>query len=293
MDRSAKHLAAAWLITMAMAFVVSSRAAAEEGDSNAVPQTPDEIKNVGITEHPNGQVPLDLAFLNERSERVTLGKYFDGGKPVVLQMGYLNCPKLCDVISRSFVDSARQIDLKAGSGFQFLFVSIDPLETPDLAALKKRGYLEEYQRTDAADGFHFLIGTRQSISALAEAVGYRYNTVADGQLAIPQFAHPAVLMILSPQGRITRYLYGVNYPPNTLELSLVEASAGKVGTSVDQLALLICSFDVVTGKYAMVAIKVMRLAGALTVVVMAGVLAWLFKYEKRKRRENEIVELTK
>jgi protein SCO1/2 len=293
MNRSTKNLGAVWLISMAMAFLVTPRAWAEEGDTNAVPQTPDEIKNVGITEHPNGQVPLDLVFLNERSERVTLGKYFDGSKPVVLQLGYLNCPKLCDVISRSFVDSARQIDLKAGSGFQFVFVSIDPLETPDLAALKKRGYLEEYQRADAADGFHFLIGTRQNISALADAVGYRYNTVADGQLAVPQFAHPAVLMILSPQGRITRYMYGVNYPPNTVELSLVEASAGKVGTSVDQLALLICSFDVVTGRYAMVAIKVMRLAGALTVIVMAGVLTWLFNYERRRRRNNEIVEVSK
>jgi protein SCO1/2 len=275
-----------------MAMIVP-RAVAEDADTNAVPQTPDEIKNVGITEHPNAQIPLDLVFLNERSEPVTLGKYFDGAKPVVLQLGYLNCPKLCDVVSRSFVDSARQIDLKAGSGFQFLFVSIDPLETPDLAALKKRGYLEEYQRADAADGFHFLIGTRQSISALADAVGYRYNTVADGQLAIPQFAHPAVLMILSPRGRVTRYLYGVNYPPNTLELSLVEASAGKVGTSVDQLALLICSFDVITGKYAMVALKVMRLGGALTVLVMGIVLAWLFKYERRRRRKNEAMELVK
>jgi protein SCO1/2 len=276
-----------------MALAAAPAARAEDADTNAIPQTPEALRNVGISEHLNGQVPLDLVFLNERSEKVTLGKYFDGNKPVVLQLGYLNCPKLCDVVSRSFVDSARQIDLKAGSGFQFVFVSIDPLETPDLAALKKKGYLEEYGRADAADGFHFLIGTKQSISALSDAVGYRFNTVADGQLAVPQFSHPAVLMILSPQGRVTRYMYGVNYPPDTLELSLVEASAGKVGTSVDQLALLICSFDVVTGKYAMVAIKVMRLGGILTVVILAGVVSLLFRRERRMRRETQQVEVLK
>jgi protein SCO1/2 len=293
MKCSPRQFAAALFIALALLLASAPVVRGYDGDTNAIPQTPEALRNVGITEHLNGQIPLDLAFLDERSERVTLGKYFDGTKPVVLQLGYLNCPKLCDVISRSFVDSARQIDLKAGSGFNFVFVSIDPLETPDLAALKKHGYLEEYGRADAADGFHFLIGTKQSISALADAVGWRYNTVADGQLAVPQFAHPAALIILSPKGRVIRYLYGVDYPPKTLELSLVDASAGKVGTVADQVVLLICSFDVITGKYAMVAIKVMRLGGIVTMVILAIVVASLFRRERRIRRaaaESEVLK---
>lgn len=287
MNRSGKNIVG-WLIALVMVLPVARVAWAEDGDTNAIPQTPEALRNVGITEHLNGQVPLDLVFLNERSEKVTLGQYFQPNKPVVLQLGYLNCPKLCDVVSRSFVDSARQISVKAGSGFNFVFVSIDPLETSDLAALKKKGYLEEYGQADAADGFHFLIGTQQSIAALSSAVGYRYNTVADGQLAVPQFSHPAALIILSPQGRVTRYLYGVSYPPKTLELSLVDASAGKLGTTADQIVLLICSFDVVTGKYAMVAIKMMRLGGVLTMLILGGVVALLFRRERRVRRAKQM-----
>jgi protein SCO1/2 len=293
MNCNGRQFAAALLIAVAVVLASAPAVRGYEADTNAIPQTPEALRNVGITEHLNGQVPLDLVFLNERSEPVTLGKYFDGTKPVVLQLGYLNCPKLCDLISRSFVDSARQIDVKAGSGFNFLFVSIDPLETPDLAAQKKRGYLEEYGRADAADGFHFLVGTKQSISALADAVGWRFNTVADGQLAVPQFAHPAALIILSPTGRVIRYLYGVDYPPKTLELSLVDASAGKVGTVADQAVLLICSFDVITGKYAMVAMKVMRLGGILTMVILAVAMALLFRHERRLRRAQTKAEVLK
>jgi protein SCO1 len=225
---------------------------------------PPQYQNVGVDEHPNVQIPLDLQFLDENSRIATLGQYFKTGKPVILQLGYYSCPKLCDVISRALVDTARDMSLSAGKDFTFVFVSINPAETPALAGMKRQSMIAEYNRPGSDDGFHCLVGQEKNINKLSDAVGYRYHQLdQEGQ-----FAHPAVLFVLTPEGKVSRYLYGISVPQDTLKLSLVEASAGKIGSSWDRFALLICCYDVATGKYSIAAVNVMRMAAVATMLAM-------------------------
>jgi protein SCO1 len=244
-------------------------------------QMPTQYQNVGVDEHPNVQVPQDISFYNDRGEVVKLGDFFQSGRPVILQLGYYDCPKLCDVVSRGLVDSAKQIDLKAGTDFDFVFVSISPEESPNLAAMKRQSFIQEYGKPDEASGFHCLVGPQSSITALAQAVGFRYKEVE----VQGQYAHPAVLFVLTPQGRVSRYLYGVTFPSRTLRLSLVEASAGKIGTSFDRFALMICCYDVATGQYAVTAIAMMEFGAIATLVVLGGFYWWLIRYAPRRNDE--------
>jgi protein SCO1 len=235
---------------------------------------PSEYQNVGVEEHPNVQLPLDLQFLDENSRIVKLGDYFKPGRPVVLQLGYYGCPKLCDVISRALVDSSKQMNVSAGKDYTFVFVSINPAENAELAGLKRQSMLAEYDRPNSDDGFHCLIGTDASIKTLADTIGYHYHRVdIDGQ-----FAHPAVLMVLTPDGRMSRYLYGIGAPTQTLELSLVDASSGKIGSSWDKFALLICCYDVATGKYTLAAERLMSVAAICTMLFMGVSFFWLFRH---------------
>jgi len=282
-------------VTMGAALAFAPIAHADMSSPFDAPSTPTyippEYKNVGVDEHPNSQVPLDLEFWDEHGNTVTLGSFLHPDKPIVLQLGYYGCPRLCDVISHTLVDSARQIELKPGKDFNFVFVSIDPSEQPILAAQKKQSLVEEYLKPEAAEGFHCLVAhpveasdyapgaTRplNTSDALAKAVGFRYNRLdQEGQ-----FSHPAVLFVLTPDGHISRYLYGISIPPDTLELSLVEASKGKVGTSWDKLALLICCYDVETGKYTIAAVQLMRFAAIGTMLAMGGFGFWLFRHGSR------------
>jgi protein SCO1 len=267
------------LVLVAMAALSVSRVRADgpapyAGTASFIP---DQYVNVGVTEHPDARLPMDLEFYNERAEVVKLGDFFKTDRPVILQLGYYNCPKLCDVVSRDLIDTAKQVELDAGTDFQFVFVSINPAESPDLAQLKKQSFIEAYGKPGTAGGFHCLVGKDRAIHALADAVGFRYNALDISG----QYAHPAVLFVLTPDGRISRYLYGVTIPPRTLKLSIVEASAGKVGSSFDRLALMICCYDVATGKYAMTAINLMRFTALGTLLVLSVSMFWLFKYGSR------------
>ena len=240
---------------------------------------PQQYRNAGVDEHPNAQVPTDLVFYDERGQQVQLGSYFQVGRPIILQLGYFDCPKLCDVISRDLVDTIKQIDLVGGKDFVYLFVSINPAESPNLAAVKRESYLEQYGKPGQGDGFHFLVGEPKNITALADAVGFRYNEVD-----VPgEYAHPAVLFALTPDGKISRYLYGVSVPPETLRLTLVEASQGKIGTSFDRLALMFCCYDISTGKYSLMAFRLMQVASVFTVAILGGSMLWMFRHGPRRR----------
>jgi protein SCO1/2 len=239
---------------------------------------PPQYRNVGVDEYPNAQLPLDTPFYDEKGQTVPLGTFFQPNRPVILQLGYFDCPKLCDWISRGCCDSLRDMDLKGGKEFTYLFVSINPVESPNLAAVKRESFLAEYGKPGEGDGFHCLVGDSGSIKTLAQAVGFRYNVLGN----TGQFAHPAVLFILTPDGKISRYLYGVSFPPKTMRLSLVEASKGKVGDSWDKLALMICCYDVATGQYAVTAMAMMNIAGVLTVFVIGGWLSWLFMHDPHR-----------
>jgi len=233
-------------------------------------QLPAAYRNVGVDEHLNLQLPLDVQFYDENAQFVTLAQLLRPNRPILLQLGYLECPMLCDTISRSLVDSAKKIDLDIGKDFDFVFVSIDPTDSPDLAKLKKNSYVTEYDKPGSAGGFHVLVGKPKEIEAIATAVGFRYQPADNGQ-----FAHPAVAMIITPDGRISRYLYGVTFPEQTLRLSLVEASQGKIGTTVDKILLICMHWDPTAGKYSWAAMNLMRMGGVLTMLVLGSAVFWL------------------
>jgi protein SCO1/2 len=239
---------------------------------------PDSLQGIGVEEHLGSKLPLDLTFTDDKGETVQLSKYFSGKKPVILQIGYLGCPMLCSLVSQGTVDSLRKLTLDVGRDFEVVFVSVDPTETSDLAADKKETYAQDYHREGSRAGFHFLVGKEDQIKRLTEAVGYQYKWVE----SVRQYSHPAVLVIGTPDGTISRYLYGVRFDNQTMRLSLVEASDGKVGSTMDQILLTCFQYDGKQGKYAMTAINLMRAGGALTVLVLGTVLVRAFRHDARR-----------
>lgn len=239
------------------------------------PQTglPPALLNVGIDQKLDAQIPLDATFRDEGGRAVRLGDYFKAGRPVILSLVFYECPMLCNQILNGLMGSLKGMSLKIGQDYDVLTVSFDPREGPELARRKKEGYLHSLNRPGAEAGWHFLTGQEAEIKRLTEAVGFRYTY--DEQTK--QFAHASGIMILTPQGRVSHYLYGVEYAPRDVRLSLVEASAGRIGSPVDQLLLYCYHYDPATGKFAWV-INLYRWGGALTV---AGILALLVFLRRR------------
>ena len=239
------------------------------------------LKDVGIDQHLDTKIPLDLTFSDERGQEVRLGQYF-GKRPVVLALVYYECPMLCTYVLNGLTGSLEGIAFKAGKEFEVVVVSFDPGETPALAAEKKQFFLKRYGRPEADAAVHFLTGREESIRALTSAVGFRY--AYDAQ--IDQFAHPAAITILTNDGRISRYLYGIEFSPRDLKLALVEASEGRIGTLVDQALLFCYHYDPETGKYGLVILNLVRLAGALTVVALGGSI--FFSLRRERRQQNAV-----
>ncbi len=251
---------------------------ASPGDwTNNNTYVPDELKHVAIDEHLGSTIPLDLAFRDEHDQPVKLQTYFGGKKPVVLQLGYYRCPMLCDVISHGLLDSLKEIKLESGKDFETIFVSIDPHETPALASLKKQSYLDEYGRGESVAGWHFLTGNEEQIGQLAKAVGFNYKWIQNAG----QFSHPAAIFVLTPDGHLSRYLYGVKFDPKTLRLSMVEASDEKIGSAMDQIFLTCFQYDGHQGKYAFAALGLMRAGGILTII---AVVTGIYRMLRREQR---------
>jgi len=270
------------LAALSMAiFSAAARADWQQDAAASQQKIPDAYAHVGVDEHLNAQLPMDLWFYDQKAQKVRFGDYFNSGRPVILQLGYLECPMLCDQVSRGLIESSKKISLTLGKDFDFIFVSIDPTDSPAAAAIKLDSYAAAYGRPGSASGFHFLVGTESQIQQLAVAVGFRYQPANNGQ-----FAHPAVAMIVSPEGKITRYLYGINFPSETLRLSLVDASHGKIGNSVDQILLICLCFDPVTGKYSMMAQNMMKIGGVLTMVGLGGAIFWMVKRGSHHPADN-------
>ncbi|HWP39379.1 MAG TPA: SCO family protein [Tepidisphaeraceae bacterium] len=245
---------------------------------------PEGMKDVGIDEQLDAQLPMDVYFTNEMGRRVTLRDCLKPGKPAVLQLGYFGCPMLCDLVSQGMLESMRELDLSIGTDFTVINISFDQRETTTDAYKKKQAFARQYDRPGAGDGWHFLTGARSAIDAVTSAVGFRYKWLADSQ----QFSHPAAIIILTPEGRVSRYLYGVKFPQQTLRLSLVEASQGKIGTAMDQVLMLCFRYDAKAGRYTLAAVGLMRLGGALTVLVLGTVLIRLLIREHRARRAEQV-----
>lgn len=246
-------------------------------DSNLKAALPGELKDVGIDQRLDQQVPLDLVFRDEAGRDVPLSKYFESGKPVVLALVYYRCPMLCTQILSGLGASLKTMSLDPGKDFEVVSVSFDPKDTPETASSRKEVYLKRYNRPNTANGFHFLTGSEASIRALTEAVGfhYKYDPITD------QFAHASGIMILTPQGRLSRYFYGVEYAGRDVRLGLVEASQNKIGNAVDQILLFCFHYDPATGKYGAVAMNVLRITGAAFALVGGALLLMMLRRERR------------
>lgn len=239
---------------------------------------PAVLREVGIDQHLNEQIPLDLSFRDETGQAVRLGQYF-GSKPVILALVYYECPMLCTLTLNGLASALKALSFNVGEEFTVVTVSFNPRETSALAAAKKLTYLERYGRSGAEQGWHFLTGDEGSIKQLARAVGFRYVWVPEQK----QYAHAAGITLLTPQGRIARYFFGIEFAPRDLRLGLVEASHNQIGSPVDQLLLYCFHYDPATGKYGAIAINVVRLGGGLTVAALGTFMVVMLRRERRQR----------
>jgi len=231
---------------------------------------PVALQGVRIEQKLDQQLPLDLVFRDESGQEVKLGKYF-GQKPVVLAFVYYDCPMLCTQVLNGMVTSFRVLPFQVGKEFDVVTVSFDPRETSMLASTKKKvyvNYLPERMRPAAANGWHFLTGDEANIAKLTDAVGFRYHYDETSK----QFAHASAIMVATPYGKLSRYFYGIEYAPRDLRLGLIESSANKIGSPVDQLLLYCYHYDPATGKYGAAVMKIMRTAGVVTVLTIIAML---------------------
>jgi protein SCO1/2 len=235
------------------------------------------LKEIGIDQHPNAQIPLDLEFSDEHGAPVKLGAFF-GPRPVVLALVYYSCPMLCTQVLSGLAGSLQGMSFTAGKEYEIVVVSFDPGETPKLASERKPLFVHRFLTKVDDSHIHFLTGREASIKALTGAVGFRY--VWDQQTN--QFAHPAAISVLTPDGRMSRYLYGVEFSPRDLKLAIVEASEGRVGSIVEQAMLYCYHYDPETGRYGFVVMNMVRVAGALTLLVLVGSILMSLRRERRQ-----------
>lgn len=233
---------------------------------------PPGLKNVGIEQHLDEQIPPNLTFRDETGKAVRLGDYF-GDKPLILSLVYYKCPMLCSEVLSGLESAMRVLKFDAGKDYEVLTVSFDPHDTPELATAKKAEYIKRYKRAGAENGWHFLTGDQPSIDALTKAAGFQYEYDPKSG----QFAHTTAIMVLTPKGKIAQYYYGVDYAPKDLRLGLVEASQEKIGTVVDEVLLYCYHYDPSTGKYGAIISRILQLAGAATIVILGGLLLILFR----------------
>jgi protein SCO1/2 len=235
---------------------------------------PELLKQVGIDQKLNQSIPLNLTFRDERGNPVEIGQYFVG-RPVILSLVYYTCPMLCTEVLNGLDRSLKAVPLDIGKDFNVVTLSIDPTDRPIIAEVKQEMYTGMYGRAGAAKGWHFLTGEEPQIKQLADAVGFRYAYDPDSK----QYAHASAIILLTPEGKISRYFYGVSYPERDLRLGLVEASQGKIGSPVDQILLFCYHYDPHTGKYGLLISRVLQLGGLLTVLVGGIFLIFLFRGE--------------
>jgi protein SCO1/2 len=226
---------------------------------------PAQLKNVGFDPQLNAQIPLDLPFVDENGSNVQLRDYFQQ-KPVVLAFVYYGCPMLCNQVEQGVVGALRMLSFSPGRDYEVVFLSFDPRESPDMAAQKKNSALAHFRRPETASGWHFLTGTKESIDAATKAANFRYSFDTKNNL----FAHASGIMLLTPDGRISRYFYGVEYPGRDMRLGLVDASAGKIGTPIDRALLFCYQYDPSSATYSASILKIIRLGGILTILCIVG-----------------------
>jgi protein SCO1/2 len=243
-----------------------------------------EADGIDVIEHVDDRLPLDLRFTNERGVVVKLGDCFAGDRPIILTLNYSSCPMLCGLQLNGLVDALGDVAETAGREFDLVTVSIDPLETYQRAAETRQKYLADYGRPAAQNAWRFLTGDEASIRKLADAVGFGYRYLPE----VKEYAHAAVFMACTPDGRISRYIYGLQIPPETVRYSLIEAGEGRVGSALERILLLCFHYDPATGRYGPAAVKLMRLGAGVTVVALGLCLFGMWRREARRRRNAEV-----
>lgn len=234
------------------------------------------LDKVGIAQHLNQQLPLNLTFVDDSGKTVQLGQYF-GKHPAILALVYYQCPMLCSEELNGLTSALRMVKLTPGRDFDVVVVSIDPTEGPELAATKKRGYVKRYGQPETADGWHFLTGKQSDIDTLTKAVGFGYVKIPGPDGKLNQYAHASSIQIVTPEGKLAQYYMGVEYSPKDLRLGLVEASANKIGTPVDNILTYCYHYDPQTNTHSLVVARVVQLGGAVTLLGLGGFMLVMFR----------------
>ena len=250
--------------------------------SNGIPVA---LRNVGIEQKLNGQLPLDAKFKDESGNIVELGRFFNKEKPVILALVYYECPMLCNEVLNGLTGSLKGISFDAGKDFDVVAISFDTRENdkPNLAKNKKQSYLERYNRPQSADGWHFLTGTQENIDKVTKAVGFNYHF----DEATDQFAHAGGVMIVTPEGKLSRYLYGIDYSPKDLKFSIMDSAQSKIGNPAEQLYLYCFHYDPSSGKYGLAILRVLRLFGVVTIIGLGIMLFGFWKFGKKRAANLE------
>ncbi len=235
-------------------------------------KVPLELQGIGVDEHLGSNIDLNLKFKDENNQPVTLKKYFNGVKPVLFFLVYYDCPNLCTFVLNATIDSIKNMNLTAGKDFEVVAVSIDPREKPDTAKAKLQAYLKAYDRPSGNLGWHFLVGEQEQITQVSNQIGFKYRWDKEQN----QFAHTSAIFVLTGEGRISRYFYGITYPTQDMKVALLEAGRGHIGTIVDKILLFCYHYDGSTKKYVLLATRLMTLGGTLTVFCLGAffTLAW-------------------
>ena len=272
-------LAAAGAIVLSLAAPLLAAQVSSYGDKETGPtndRPPSLLNGVGIDQHLNTQLPLNLAFTDDAGQQVTLASYF-GKRPAILALVYYRCPMLCSEELDGLTSALEMVRYVPGKDFNIIVVSIDPTEGTDLAAAKKREYLKRYGRPEPANGWHFLTGTQPNIDALTQAVGFRYVKLTVPGSNLMQYAHASSIQIVTPEGKLAQYYMGVEYSPKDMLLGLDEASSNRIGSPVDNILTYCYHYDPTTNTHDLIIARVIQLGGFLTVVLLGGFMLVMFR----------------
>jgi protein SCO1/2 len=265
---------------------VSSYGDKTQGENTGT-QLPTVLQTVQVTQHLNAQLPMDAQFVDDHGTPVTLGKYFDGKHPAVVTTVYFNCPMLCSEEMDGLTSALEMVRLVPGKEFQIVIISIDPSETPQLAAKKKAFYLKRYGHPETADGWHYLTGKEPAINAVTKAIGFGYVRVPgpDGQLT--QFAHASSIQIATPEGKLAQYYLGVEYSPKDVLLGLIDASGNKIGSPVANILTYCYHYDPQTNKHSLVVVRAVQLGGIVTVASLGSFIFLMFRRDLKFAHEQD------
>ena len=281
-----------WL-ALAMALLAAPLAAqvSSYGDKTEVENTgselPTVLQRVQVTQHLNAQLPLDAAFVDDTGAPVTLGRYFDGKHPAIVSTVYYNCPMLCSEEMDGLVSALMMVHLVPGKDFQIVLISIDPTETPAIAAKKKAFYLKRYGHPETADGWHYLTGQRPAIDAVTNTIGFGYVRVPGPDGKLDQFAHASSIQIATPQGRLAQYYLGVEYSPKDVLLGLIDASGNKIGSPVANILTYCYHYDPSINKHSLIVARVVQLGGIVTVASLGGFIFLMFRRDIKLSHQED------